>query len=108
VSNEIQVSQRVVSTAEGWVGNWSYSTTITLAGVPRPDDFITFGADDDGGGFTESVKDTCWRTDGTVQVELRPVKTDSPEVIRHLEARGWERHAGPWAGQDQESTEEKA
>jgi hypothetical protein len=105
---EVHVSQRVVSSVPGRAGNWSYSTDMRLPIVPRVGDWLICplpaAEAGDAGEHTESVKDV-FLGPGRVHVELRPVKTDSGQILDELAERGWEQHAGPWANQGGTGTE---
>jgi hypothetical protein len=95
------LEQRIVSSAHGYVGNWSWSRATVLSGVPHRTDWVAVE-----GTASEPVKDVTFVSESgecSVVVQLEPIKTDDPELVQELVAirlrDGWERHGGPWKGQ---------
>lgn len=87
----VTLTQRVVSTVPGQVGNWSITRKVEYPAVPRSGDDVEMA----GGWASAGVRRATFCIDGAVVVELEPIRTDSPDVLGDLDLlvsqHGWDR-----------------
>jgi hypothetical protein len=95
----VTIERRIHSAVPGRAGNWALIHHRWLHAVPSPGDEVEL-AD---GWCCESVDRVTYAADGEIIVCLRPVKTDSPAILREQEKliseHGWEMSGGPWPQQ---------
>jgi hypothetical protein len=89
-----ELRQIVCSSVPGRVGNWSYSTVLTLPRVPVKGDWVMWDED-----WSSVCVQDVTLAPGRAVVEIEPIKTDRPDVLDELDRMGWEQHAGPWTDQ---------
>jgi len=96
---EVDLSQGIYSEVPGRVGNWDIVRRVELPAVPRAGDWVE-PAENWG---LVPVRYTAFVLNGTPEVVLEPVKTDSPErldeVDRLVSDHGWKQIGGPWRDQ---------
>lgn len=98
---EAEIRQTIYSSVDGQAGSWALRTQTALGAVPREGDSIVFDYGESQ--ICETVRRVFFYAGGKIDVELRSVITDNPDVLHEMAHRvkawGWEKIGGPWAAQ---------